>query len=120
MIIGFEEYTHELTDLELKYVVPTIIPILEDAEGPKNAVSAAMLIKHIEHLTGYSTHDSRIRQAIHHLRITETIRNLCANGKGYFIAQKKEKVETYLLSLSQRVNSIEEMKRAVRYSSTFV
>ena len=108
MIIGFEDYTHELTDFEMKNVFPIIVKGLQNRRGKKNAVSNKYICQTLNDkkmFGNYKLTGSRVRKIINHIRMTGTIIALCSCQKGYFIANTKDELYDYIDGLSQRIDS---------------
>lgn len=107
MIKNFEKETHELTEQELK-IVPIIVKGLSIKVGKDNVVTNKTMVDGLK-LKGWIVNPARIRKIIHHIRVLQLVPNLISTNKGYYIATTQEEVEDYVLSLEQRVNSINEV-----------
>lgn len=122
MIDTFEEYTKPLVNGELVLAEVIGSLLLDHAFGRDNAKTNAWLVSQIRRDPLFASlpkrlHSATIRKLIHHLRVT-SLPHLCATSKGYFIASSDEELETWSVSLRQRIRSIESIyksaKRALR------
>ena len=71
MIQGFEDYTHELTDVELKKVLPIIVKGLSNKIGKQNAVSNKFICETLnkkQMFEKYKLTSPRIRKIVNHIR----------------------------------------------------
>lgn len=118
MIQGFEDYTHELTDVELKKVLPIIVKGLSNKIGKQNAVSNKFICETLnkkQMFEKYKLTSPRIRKIVNHIRMTGLILNLCSCQKGYFVAMNKEEMFEYLDGLGQRIDSQQKVHDALVY-----
>jgi hypothetical protein len=108
MIRTFEEFTHELTDLEIEHIVPwlerELLYRFEDRPITNKELVKGCPIK---------TSTPRIRKMIHALRVNGRITFLIANSKGYFRSNNKKIVSDYHISLLERASSIREVADAI-------
>jgi hypothetical protein len=109
MIDGFENETHDLTDYELKTLLPIISTKIQLNKGPDNAVTSQHVITVLKGV-GHRTTGPRLRKMINVIRRTGKVRNLVASSKGYYVAIDKEDAKRFIDSLRER----EEAIRAVR------
>lgn len=108
MIIGFEDYTHELTEVELNFVLPIIVKGLQNKHGKENAVSNKYICDTLnpKKMFGeYKLTGSRVRKIINHIRMTGKVMYLCSCQKGYFVAKTKDELYDYIDGLGQRIES---------------
>ena len=61
---------------------------------------------------GYKVSEARIRKLIHYIRVNRLVKNIIATSKGYYIATTEEEIKSFVESLQQRINSIEEVKNS--------
>lgn len=104
MIIGFEEETKPLTEEEHK-LLPEFVRCLQKYTGKKNAITNKS-IREGYWRKGIKLSDSRIRKIINHIRLHNMVPKLCANSRGYYIAQNNEELQEYVNGLRQRVGAI--------------
>lgn len=114
MISGFEEQTHELTEYELKKVLPAVIRGLKLRTGKESAVTSTEAIKKMR-IAGYKISSPRWRKLINYIRLSGEINNLICNSKGYYIATSCNEINEYLDSLRQRIDSITLVYDALEY-----
>lgn len=120
MIRNFEEYTHNMTMAEKKYILPQIIRILSLAIGKEKAITNNQIIENIilpsinEYPESLNLNMSRIRHIIHVLRVSDMIPFLVASSKGYYISNNKDEIETYIKSIDDRLKSIYQIRKALR------
>lgn len=106
MIIDFEEYTEELSDVERRDICPLMIRYLKRCKGKASTVTNKDLRKMLSD-DGLDIYPSRIRKIIHAIRMSGAIRGLCATSKGYYIATTNKEWFRYRKSLTQRIRSIQ-------------
>jgi hypothetical protein len=58
-------------------------------------------------------HEVQVREAVHYLRVNDIIQMLCSDQKGYWKAESKVEVQSYLKSLDQRLSSIRSVRIAL-------
>lgn len=105
MITGFENYTHELTEYEMKAIVPKLQITFVGRIGKGKAISNKQMCNFLsDH--GINTSEPRIRKMIHYLRVTGRVKLLMSNSKGYYIAETRTELEEHIKSLRQRISSI--------------
>lgn len=118
MITGFEDYTADLSEHELKHFVPNFIKQLSNKIGEKNAVTSSQIKK------GYSTigvkiEGPRIRKIINYIRCRNLVPGLIASSKGYYVATNKQDLDRYIKSLNERIASIQQVrKKTIEYYNT--
>lgn len=116
MIRNFEEQTHELTDYEIKEVLPVVIAGLKYRVGDKMAVTSSKAIATLKSTRPeLKINGPRWRKIINHIRINSLIPCLISTSKGYYIAQTKHEVKDYMESLRERINSITAVYDAMEY-----
>lgn len=113
MITGFEPYTHDLTELELK-AVPIIVSGLVNKVGKDKAITSTIIIEKMNasdkcdvKLTG-----ARLRKIINYIRIKRLIKFLCSNSNGYFVAASSYELNEYIKSLDERISSITAVRKS--------
>jgi len=115
MITGFEEQTHELDEKELR-LLPFVLQVLKERKGSEAAINNAEIAKRTLTLFCEAFPEEkikldapRLRKIVHHIRCSEELPLLCANSKGYYIAETREEAARFLESLRQRKSSLEEL-----------
>ena len=98
MITGFEQHTHELDSVEDSKVFD-IAMYLEH-----NAKERPVTCGELSHISGLV--QPRVRKIIHYIRTKRLIQNLIATNKGYIVVSDEKRIEKYLQSLDDRINSI--------------
>jgi hypothetical protein len=111
MINGFKIETKELTEKEFS-IVPDMIELLINRIGKEKAIKNKDIIFQMQ-LRGFrSITPVRVRKLIHYIRVNKLVENLVATSSGYHIAQDREELESFVKSLQQRINSIDEVRKS--------
>lgn len=110
MIEGFEN-TSELTEEE-EWLMHKMVKWLQPKINKQNAVSARQMVKGMR-AQGYNITEVRIRKIIHEIRVRGLVKCLVAGGRGYYITVDMREGEAYIRSLTQRINSIEAIRKAM-------
>lgn len=120
MIEGFERETDDLTDYELKTVLPAIERGLWTKRGKNAAVTNKEIVIGLARSLSIKTTEPRVRKIINHIRNRGLIPCLIATSSGYYIAQNRKEMEDYIASLIGREESIrlvrESMQQQLRNS----
>ena len=98
MIKGFEEFTYELTEVEL-LIVDDLLKGLGARIGKDNAISSTKICESL------NVRSERLRKMINYIRVTNQLPGLCSSNKGYFVAKNIKELEDYMISLKQRIKS---------------
>lgn len=95
-----------LTNVESD-LIPSIKKLLRKAKGPENAITSKMIVEVIsERYPDIRIDDVRIRRIINYMRINQTVKNLLASSRGYFIERDPERVRAYVISLRVRAKNV--------------
>ena len=113
MLKLFEDITEELTDYENQIVKPIIIQGLELKRGKENAVTNKHIVKKLWDMQ-IKTSTPRVRKIIHDIRVNDTIPCLIATSSGYYISKDIEELDSYILSLAQRIRSIKQIRDSLQ------
>lgn len=111
MIKGFENITHELTDRELEAMV-LIAERIKLRIGKEQAVTNATICKGMANV-GFKLVPARVRKIIHHIRLCGMVQRLMSTSKGYYVANDPQELRSYIKSLNQRIQSIQEIEKAM-------
>lgn len=111
MIKNFEKETCTLNKYELTKLVPAVVNVLQECVGKHKAVTNKNIIR--TKLSGLQVNEARLRKCINHIRVKGLICGLMATSKGYYIAEKREELETYLESLKGREDAMKELRRSI-------
>lgn len=106
MITNFENQTYALTDKELS-MIDSLVEYLKLATGEENHVTASSLSKM------YGVSGPRIRKMIHYIRTNNLLLGLVAKSNGYYVTNDLVDLLKYERSLSERIASIEEVRKAL-------
>lgn len=106
MITGFEDYTHTMTPYEMDVVLPAILRGMKTKIGKDNTVTCRAIVDGLDFNGGIKTSQPRVRHILHWLRVTKTLKNCCANSKGYWIAVNKGERDHYKKGLKERIENI--------------
>jgi hypothetical protein len=112
MITNFENYTSELTKYEQETVKPMVIDQLFFRNEKHKAITNKEICINLE-FKGVKTHPTRVRKIIHEIRVLGDIKYIISTQKGYYKTKDENAVKTYLKSLYERVNSINEIRYAI-------
>jgi len=109
----FEEYTHDLTEIEINEIAPLLLwKIEKQCQGKENAITGGKMMHDLIQKE-YKTDCIRIRKMIAHIQINNYICCLMASSKGYYISSDIEELETYLNSLKGREYKIRLKRLAI-------
>lgn len=111
MINGFEKYTIELNDDELK-IVDIIVDRFRKRPGIKNIVSNPQIIDGLKTI-GIETNEPRIRKVIQYIRINDLIPGLIATSKGYYSTNDIDELQSWVETMIQRENAIRESRKSI-------
>lgn len=81
--------------------------------GSKNAISNPSLQKELRNEGFKTMSDSTIRSIVHHIRVNNTVKNLIANSRGYYVTRSKNEMNEYVQSLKDREASIKNLRLAI-------
>ena len=109
MIEGFDDDTCELSSYE-KTLVPIIVSKIKGNIGEEMAVKNKDIIRRLNSMGYEKITAARIRKIIHYIRVSKKVTNLIATSKGYYRAKSKSEIEKFVLSLQQRINSIQSVR----------
>ena len=112
MIKNFEKETCPLSKYELDTLVPAVVRGLAGCIGRKRAITNRHFIR--TKMDGMQINESRLRKCINHIRTKGLIHGLMATSKGYYIAESRQELEDYLLSLKGREDALKELRRSIR------
>lgn len=122
MIRGFEDQTHDLTEKEIKKIVPAVRFYLRYRIGYDNAISGNVLLQRLN-LSGYKVRPARIRKIINYLVISDVVIRtgyvLIASNKGYFITRNKLEIQKWVLSMTDRIEAMKKRLEAVVNSDAY-
>lgn len=108
MITNFENETKDLNPQE-KGVALKIAETLRKKIGKRNVVTSRVIIegmtKHFE--LPFKIGGARLRKMINWIRINDVVPNLVATANGYYVAETKEELDTYIQSLEERSSAIQ-------------
>ncbi len=110
MIKGFEEYTYELTEVEL-LIVDDLIKGLGARIGKDNAITSTKICESLR------INPARFRKFINYIRTSNQLAGLCSSKKGYFVAKTIKEIEDYMISLKQRIKSQVDVLNAIENQS---
>jgi hypothetical protein len=114
MINGFEEQTEELSEYELKELLPILLKYLPRKLGKANAITGAAIRKGIEVNRGHVISGARLRKLINHIRKNDLIPCLIASSKGYYVATDNTDVSRFIESLNQRETAIRNVRLSMQ------
>jgi hypothetical protein len=109
MIVGFEDFTVEITPEE-QYVVNIIIKRFQTKVGKTNIVTADKIALGLKAHFGIEFKESRIRKMIQYIRLNNLVSGLVATSKGYFVAQSPDEIMDWIDSLKSRENAIRKIR----------
>jgi len=109
MLKGFEEETHELTEYELKNIVPILVEGLNKRKGKIKAITNPVICRSLTNKYGLKKmSEPRIRKCIHFIRQKNLVPRLIASSKGYWVATSKQELEEWRDTLLGRINAMQD------------
>ncbi len=119
MLPGFEDITHDLTDYELKILLPMFLKGFEKKIGIENAITNRQILKGFQSRRDnegkpYEISDVRVRKIINHIRINHLVPGLVASSKGYYITNDPKELKRYIDSLDGREMQIRRVKQGMK------
>lgn len=112
MIRNFDKETCPLNDYEQNIVMPKVVSCLKSRVGRAKAISSTKILGTC--LADCMIDAARLRKVINYIRTKGLIKCLMATSKGYYIAENREELESYIESLQGREDSIRELRRSIR------
>ncbi len=109
MINGFEDFTDEVSQEEIK-AATFLVSHLKKKIGRKKAVTNARITQFLDANGFGKLNSARVRKIINYIRVNNLVKNLIANSRGYFIAAELYEVVDFLESLKRRENSIKKVR----------
>lgn len=106
MLTGFEEYTIDVQESELR-TVNLIAKSISLRVGEGNAITNSEIRKKLLTLKGIEVSDAKIRKFIQYIRVNKLCSMLCASKKGYYTAENEENWIKYRDSFRERVRSMQ-------------
>lgn len=110
-VINFDEYTHELTELERKCVDIMVERFRSRRVG--SAVKNSQIAKFFLDTHKIKLGGARIRKCVNYIRANGLVSNLVATSKGYYVTENPEEIRKYVYSLRQRSNAIKRIADAM-------
>lgn len=114
MLPGFEDFTAELTAVEIERVVPRIAGMIRRRKQAEKAITNTEIRYQLKKNYGIRVRSTRVRAIIHYIRVKHIVPCIAATSKGYYVETRGEYLERYISSLNGRVNSISEIVTAIR------
>ena len=103
MLVNFEDITEELSDYELKTLVPALIAGFK-TKTKDNPIKAPDIIKSMV-AKDYSITQARLRKCVNYIRCNGLL-PLIGTSKGYYCSNDTVEIEKQITSLHQRAYSI--------------
>jgi len=116
MIPGFEDMTHEVNDDEIA-MAHSMAGAFNLRIGKENAISGAKIISIYKDRHGIKLNDGRLRKIIQYIRLHNLSPRLAACSKGYFIANKDEEYNEWIISMEKRIRQTQYTLACVHYFS---
>ena len=112
MIQGFNTETKPLSEYEHDTLCPVIARWISRKVGKDKAITNKQICQSMVK-AGYVISDARLRKIINHIRISGMVKCVIATSAGYYIAQTKEEMKTYLDSLIGREQAIAAVRESL-------
>lgn len=109
MITTFETQTKPLNEYERETLLPIMVRCLANHIGKSCAISNAQMCEKMA-LYGYQIGEVRVRKIINHIRNNGLVECLIATGKGYYVTESIQEMETYIESVKNREDAIRAMR----------
>ena len=108
MIKGFENETHNLSDYELKVVIPLLIKGFKTKIGKENSITNVNICKLVNENSNLKIklNEPRVRKCIAFLRYNNCVPRLVATSKGYWVASNKQELIDWEETLQSRIDAI--------------
>lgn len=113
MITNFEQITKEISGFETRVVMPLVVEMLKTKIGKGKATPNHQILQTVNFLLhpgiGAGCKNiisaARLRKVIGAIRVIGSIKGLCANSQGYFVAETHEEFLRCIVSLNERIKS---------------
>ena len=110
MIEGFENITAELSDQEIREILPLVIGGLRKRIGKERSITGSTIVRKLNSFCmskgiKYKLTGVRLRKMINYIRIRGTLLAVCSTSRGYFIAANKAELEDCIESQKQRIRA---------------
>lgn len=109
MITTFETQTKPLNEYERETLLPIMVRCLAKHIGKSCVISNAQMCEKMA-LYGYHIGEVRVRKIINHIRNNGLVKCLIATGKGYYVTESIQEMETYIESVKNREDAIRAMR----------
>ena len=80
--------------------------------GKNRAISNSQMCAKMA-VYGYQIGETRVRKLINHIRNNCLVERLIASGKGYYVTESTEEMETYIKSVKNREDAIRAMRMSM-------
>jgi hypothetical protein len=109
MLKGFEEQTHNLTDYELREILPIVVRGFKKKTGKENSITNPEICKALTEYYGLDKiSEPRVRKIIYYIRQKNLVPRLIATSKGYWVATSKQELEDWRETILGRINAMQE------------
>ena len=112
MITTFETQTKPLNEYERETLSPIMAKCLARHIGKNRAISNSQMCAKMA-VYGYQIGETRVRKLINHIRNNCLVERLIASGKGYYVTESTEEMETYIKSVKNREDAIRAMRMSM-------
>lgn len=112
MIATFETQTKPLNEYEREKLLPIMVKCLARHIGKNRAISNSQMCAKMA-VYGYQIGETRVRKLINHIRNNCLVERLIASGKGYYVTESTEEMETYIKSVKNREDAIRAMRMSM-------
>lgn len=109
MITTFETQTKPLTEYEKDTLLPIMVKCLSKHIGKDKVITNAEMCAKMA-IYGYKIGETRVRKIINHIRNNGLVECLIATGKGYYVTESIQEMETYIESVKNREDAIRAMR----------
>jgi uncharacterized protein YneF (UPF0154 family) len=109
MITTFETQTKPLTEYEKDTLLPIMVKCLSKHIGKDKVITNAEMCAKMA-IYGYKIGETRVRKIINHIRNNGLVECLIATGKGYYVTESIQEMETYIESVKNREDAIRTMR----------
>ena len=109
MITTFATQTKPLTEYEKDTLLPIMVKCLSKHIGKDKVITNAEMCAKMA-IYGYKIGETRVRKIINHIRNNGLVECLIATGKGYYVTESIQEMETYIESVKNREDAIRAMR----------
>ena len=113
MLPGFEDITDDLTEYELKTLVPAFVDSFKTKVGKEKAITNKQIVEKLR-TKKYEVNDVVVRKVISYIRCSGLMPGLVASSVGYYVTRDPKEIQRWIESLDGRETKIRIVKQAAK------